>query len=940
MKRKIFIIILYLSLFLGLIPDKSVKANLLDLQKVKPGGKEMTQNFQVRLSMNQAAIVKSGLVLKQGDFGMNLEIEVLNFDTSNTTPQIVFRKPMGAVESTSVTKSGNVYTYTLRGTELDTPGKVICDLKLKNSTTQRISTASFSFEVAADTLDGLAEQASSYSDTIEQIVGSFENEMTNLTNIVMNSNPLKKLQNLSWTFGKGINGSGVWFDANTWAMTAIDSVSAGYIIKSESSEKDGDDVDLHFWVHEYNGSTWIRRTELGNGESLVVPDGTNKLFIVFGRSTAMGIAITQNDINTYFSAYGTESIDEIVTEINASIGAERTARESADALLQTEFDQGFEYNAILKEAEMTVTGDSVWKNKQIVKSAERNTKYYFQIGTVTNCATETCATIEVLKNDSSYTFVTLSTSEVSSHTVKTVTTPNEPGTYKLRIRLYRNYSDTSVAYGTTTFENILVTKSIDTENILIKGVSKIGDYIYSVFEMIDEIHMSRFCKDSIVIDSASIKPTLVPYTWVNQLYCIYFDRDVYVESINPSFTVSNVEVTYNLRKASTDSIVDGASSTSLATYTGMSNSAVEVKRIVHKNEFFLVYGSGTYINTGDTRYNSGIFDYAPKICYRNNGILENVTDWNYSRIVGQFVVKETLDFADEYFNPLFGKKIVWFGTSIPEGGYAGDKRTAYPNIVGRKLGAAVFNEAVGSSAVTTRDATLISEDNPYGYQADFTYSAKTFTDTLEMKEWLIAHWEDEYWERQRYSTMTDAQKNEIRSWSYERKLDKYLTEDTFPDIFVFDHGYNDPKENQAHHNYDELVPTYGDKNLYSYQGGMNYLLNRIFAYNKNAKVIMIGHYTENADSVAVQLYTMQSAVSERWQIELVRYADQLGWSGETITTTYHWVDGYWVEGATEQSITIKNANVCDTIHPNTDLSGTATNKIADAIVAKFKTISD
>lgn len=137
----------------------------------------MTQNFQVRLSMNQAAVVKSGLVLKQGDFGMNLEIEVLNFDTSNTTPQIVFRKPMGAVESTSVTKAGNVYTYTLRGTELDTPGKVICDLKLKNSTTQRISSASFSFEVIADTLDGLAEQASSYSDTIEQISDNLTREV-------------------------------------------------------------------------------------------------------------------------------------------------------------------------------------------------------------------------------------------------------------------------------------------------------------------------------------------------------------------------------------------------------------------------------------------------------------------------------------------------------------------------------------------------------------------------------------------------------------------------------------------------------------------------------------------------------------------------------------------------------------------------------------------
>lgn len=129
----------------------------------------MTQKYQVKVSMNQAAVIKTGLVLKQGDFGMQLEIEVLNFDATGTTPQIVFRKAMGAVESTTITVSGNKYIYTFVGTELDTPGKCICDLKLKNSTTQRISTASFAFEVVADTLDGLNEHANSYSDTIGQI---------------------------------------------------------------------------------------------------------------------------------------------------------------------------------------------------------------------------------------------------------------------------------------------------------------------------------------------------------------------------------------------------------------------------------------------------------------------------------------------------------------------------------------------------------------------------------------------------------------------------------------------------------------------------------------------------------------------------------------------------------------------------------------------------
>ena len=134
----------------------------------------MTQTYKVQVSMNQAHLVESGIVWKQGDFGFNLEIEVLDFDTTGVTPQIIFRKSAGAVESTSVTQSSNKFTYTIRGTELDTPGPGICDLKLKNSTTQRISTASFKFFVVPDTEDGLNEHAHSYSDTIEQIWETLE----------------------------------------------------------------------------------------------------------------------------------------------------------------------------------------------------------------------------------------------------------------------------------------------------------------------------------------------------------------------------------------------------------------------------------------------------------------------------------------------------------------------------------------------------------------------------------------------------------------------------------------------------------------------------------------------------------------------------------------------------------------------------------------------
>lgn len=132
----------------------------------------MTQTYKVQVSMNQAHIVESGFVWKQGDFGFNIEIEVLDFDTTGATPQIIFRKSTGAVEATQISVAGNKFTYAIRGTELDTPGPCVCDLKLNDSTTKRVSTASFKYFVIPDTMDGLEQEASSYSDTIAQLLAN------------------------------------------------------------------------------------------------------------------------------------------------------------------------------------------------------------------------------------------------------------------------------------------------------------------------------------------------------------------------------------------------------------------------------------------------------------------------------------------------------------------------------------------------------------------------------------------------------------------------------------------------------------------------------------------------------------------------------------------------------------------------------------------------
>ena len=65
-----------------------------------------------------------------------------------------------------------------------------------------------------------------------------------------------------------------------------------------------------------------------------------------------------------------------------------------------------------------------------------------------------------------------------------------------------------------------------------------------------------------------------------------------------------------------------------------------------------------------------------------------------------------------------GKKIVWFGTSIPAGvvnaGESGGNGS-YPERIGEILGATVYNESVGSSRVRAGNHIVRTDKDPFGW---------------------------------------------------------------------------------------------------------------------------------------------------------------------------------------------------------------------------------
>ena len=275
-----------------------------------------------------------------------------------------------------------------------------------------------------------------------------------------------------------------------------------------------------------------------------------------------------------------------------------------------------------------------------------------------------------------------------------------------------------------------------------------------------------------------------------------------------------------------------------------------------------------------------------------------------------------------------GKKIVWFGTSIPAGGYLGllDPQS-YPNILGKMLGCNMFNEAVGSSTVHCKINGFITEQNPYGYMPNFQSSSRCLSNDLTDMEYIITNYNSGIFTSQVPETMTGALAEQIMDCSWERKLNKYLGIGNRADLYVFDVGYNDIRTLESQ--YDPSDPT----DRHTFTGAMNFLLEKIFADNPRAKVVMMGHY-ENQTENGVSVTNLQKTYAGMWLIDLYPLWEKTGFSQQIIKTTGYWNNswGLWIDtSATEQSITALNMWLRDGVHPHSDFTHRTERYIAELI---------
>ncbi len=282
--------------------------------------------------------------------------------------------------------------------------------------------------------------------------------------------------------------------------------------------------------------------------------------------------------------------------------------------------------------------------------------------------------------------------------------------------------------------------------------------------------------------------------------------------------------------------------------------------------------------------------------------------------------------SDKIISPINGKKIAWFGTSIPSG-YP--KGKSYPQIIAEKSGSIVYNESVASSCARLGYPSKVTSENPYGWK-DVAWQniAYSLGASLSEKNYLIDNWDTFkiVLSNTPPASLDDNAKEYIRNCSYERKLDKYLSGGAVGvcDLYVFNHGYNDLQISGEELN---IVPSDINDRMY-FIGVMHFLINRILTSNPQAKICIISHY-ENQQKLAVN--TSLNTISQYYGFPYCEQWRKSGVSQATITTTGYWdANNHWISsGGTSTNKTIQQCLMPDDIHPNSDTDLVLTKRLAN-----------
>lgn len=140
--------------------------------------------YDLALDMKDHTIIKTGLMLCSGDSGLiQFNIKLLNGSVEYTgefvKKQMIFLKQNGVCITGDLQGTAQPFTYVVQGSELDTPGPVICDVKVYEAE-GRISSRRFAFIVLDDTKRLPEEDAHEYQSELDALIAECEEKLESL----------------------------------------------------------------------------------------------------------------------------------------------------------------------------------------------------------------------------------------------------------------------------------------------------------------------------------------------------------------------------------------------------------------------------------------------------------------------------------------------------------------------------------------------------------------------------------------------------------------------------------------------------------------------------------------------------------------------------------------------------------------------------------------
>lgn len=290
-------------------------------------------------------------------------------------------------------------------------------------------------------------------------------------------------------------------------------------------------------------------------------------------------------------------------------------------------------------------------------------------------------------------------------------------------------------------------------------------------------------------------------------------------------------------------------------------------------------------------------------------------------------IKQPINFGEFEKKKVFNSKVLWLGTSIPEG-------SPYPQNACAFYGIKCYNKALGSSGIIKHSGYL-------GNGRDGRDLAET-----------IAEKEARYRSKVIDGTITEATLTTWKGYGFETLMLPYIdgTIDNC-DIVVFDHGYNDrgnittelPSLATADFAVDK---TDGEFDRSTYVGAFCFLVKKIWEINPNIKIFICSFY-ENISSPSVRsgkdVCEMQRAIANHFDFPYLDMASLNGFNYERIPNSADYISTFNARygtsyslvryaGYTGNNITRQQFYCMDGLHPHTDKTGCSTEVLTQSAI--------